>query len=79
MTARTRPKPNFPVIQDELTPLFEVYSTESEFELTNTLAAMKTLSRDLREITKQAVSQHQPSFHLLIPSVEIVEELNCRG
>ena len=70
--AKTRSKPDpFPVIQEKLTPLFETYSTEDGFgKLTDVSNEIKTASRNLREITKQAVSKCRQIFILLITSVE---------
>jgi hypothetical protein len=58
--SRSRFKPDpFPVIQRELTPLLETYSTEDGFgKMADTLDMLKAASRDLRGITKQLVSKY---------------------
>jgi hypothetical protein len=62
MTTRAKSRSKFsrfPAIQDELTPLFETYSTEDCFEkLSHTPGVLKAATLSLKDIAKQSVSKY---------------------
>ena len=64
--AKSRFKP-FPMIQDNLTPLFENHSTNREFErLTETQDEIRVVQRDLKEISKQEVGIYRRDLVALL-------------
>ena len=79
--AKSRSKSNFfPVIQDELTPLFETYSTDGCFEdLSNTPCILQAVARNLKEITKHTVSGYERTVTPLTPALETTRGQDRRG